>query len=363
MTQTLVRAEDLLAFVSAVLRGAGAAADIAQEVADHLVGANLAGHDSHGVVRMSQYLSQIDRGELVPDARPEVLRDAPGGALIDARRGFGQYSTAVALDWALERAQDTGIAAVAVRHSMHIGRLGHYTEKAAAAGVIGIVTAGAVGAEVGGMGLPGARGRFFSTNPWSFGFPGGHRTSVFDGATSAVAEGKVRLARAAGRPLPPGCIVDAGGNPTQDPEDFYAGGALLPLGGEVAGHKGYGLALASALLGGLATVGDPDPTVLGAAIAGHSTAKGRVAGVFLLVVDPELFAPRGGYHAVVDEALEAIEGAPPRAGTRGPVVPGQPEAAARAERARTGVALPDAAWSELVALGRRSGVELPATVG
>ena len=359
MTQTVVSAQELRTFGAGVLEGAGADPDIAREVADHLVGADLAGHDSHGVVRLTQYVGQVEKGQLDPAARPEVLRDSPGGALVDAHRGFGQFSTAFAMDWALERAGTHGIAAVAIRHSMHVGRLGHYTEKAAAAGAIGIVTAGAVGAEVGGMGVPGAQGRFLSTNPWSFGFPAVDRTTVFDGATSAVAEGKVRLARAAGQQLPPGCVVDREGNPSTDPEEFYAGGALLPLGGQLAGHKGYGLALASALLGGLAAVGDPDPTVLGAQIAGAGSAKGRLAGVFVLVVDPELFGPRQEYSALVDEALTGIENAPPQPGGRGPMVPGQPEASARAQRGTRGVPVAEAAWGELVELGRRYGVPAP----
>jgi uncharacterized oxidoreductase len=362
VSAVVVRAEDLQSFGAALIERAGAPQDIAAEVAGHLVGANLAGHDSHGVVRLTQYLGQAERGELLPDARPELLSEAPGGALVDAKRGFGPYSTAFAMDWAIERAAEQGIAAVAIRHSMHVGRLGHYTETAASAGVIGIVTAGAVGAEVGGMGLPGARGRFFSTNPWSFGFPGVERRSVFDGATSAVAEGKVRLARAAGQTLPPGCVVDKEGNPTQDPEEFYAGGALLPLGGELAGHKGYGLALASALLGGLSAMGDSDPTVLGAQIAGEGSPVGRLAGVFVLVVDPGLFGARRAYHELVDDALGAIESAPPQVGGRGPMVPGQPEASARAHREREGVPVAEAAWADLGELARRYAVAPPPTV-
>ena len=209
------------------------------------------------------------------------------------------------------------------------------------------------------MGLPGAQGPFFSTNPWSFGFPAVDRVTVFDGATSAVAEGKVRLARAAGEQLPPGCVVDRDGNPPTDPEEFYAGGALLPLGGQLAGHKGYGLALASALLGGLAQVGDPDPTVLGAQIAGAGPSRGRLAGIFVLVIDPGLFGPRQEYSTLVDEALTGIQDAPPQPGSRGPMIPGQPEQAARAERSTTGVPIAEASWADLVELGRRYGVPAP----
>jgi LDH2 family malate/lactate/ureidoglycolate dehydrogenase len=362
MSAHVVHAESLERFVTAVVERVGAEEDIAREVAVHLVRANLSGHDSHGVARIPQYLMQIDRGELIASARPVVTVDSGAGALVDAQRGFGQFSTAFALDWALERARDTGIAAVAVRHSMHIGRLGEYTERATDAGVIGIVTAGAFGAEVGGMGLPGARGRFFSTNPWSFGFPGETCAAVFDGSTSTVAEGKVRLARATGQVLPEGCVVDPDGNPSRDPEDFYAGGALLPLGGEAAGHKGYGLALASALLSGLAMVDDPSPTLIGSSIAGDGDPRGRVAGIFVLVIDPRLFASRNRYHSMVEETLETIQAAPASKGSRGPMVPGQPESAMRRQRREKGITLPAATWRDLDEAGERFGVSLQGVV-
>ena len=156
-----------------------------------------------------------------------------------------------ALEWAMARARQHGVAMVAVRHSTHIGRLGEYVERAAAEGLIGIVTVGAVGAGIGGVVPFGGRTRFLGTNPGRSRFPGHRRHFVFDAATSTVAEGKVRVARAAGKPCRPMPSWTRDGHPTRDAEAFYAGGALLPLGGALAGHKGYGLGLASALLGAL----------------------------------------------------------------------------------------------------------------
>ena len=257
----------LQSFVLRVLLGLGAEPDIAEEVARHLVRANLSGHDSHGVLRVPQYAEQVDSGELAPSARPSLLRESPVTALIDAQRGFGHFSTAFALDWAIRHARDLGVSAVAVRHSSHIGRVGEYGERAAAAGLIAIVTVGAAGPGVGGMVLFGGRQRFFGANPWCMAFPvAGGDPVLLDASSSTVAEGKVRLARASGKALPPGCIIDADGRPTTNPHDFYAGGALSPLGGEVAGHKGYGLAMASALIGALSMVDDPDHTLIGASV-------------------------------------------------------------------------------------------------
>ena len=163
---------------------------------------------------------------------------------------------------------------------------------------------------------------------------------VFDAATSLLAEGKVRVARAAGKPLPPDAIVDKDGRPSRDPEAFYAGGALLPLGGAAGGHKGYGLGLASALLGGLGMIGDTDPTLVGAAPPEGEDARGRMAGVFLQAIDPAAFGDAARYGELVDEALAAAKRQPPADGVAEVLVPGSrrlargPGGAARASRCR-----------------------------
>jgi LDH2 family malate/lactate/ureidoglycolate dehydrogenase len=353
--------EALERFSAEVFRSVGADADIAAEVARHLVRSNLSGHDSHGVIRIPQYIEQIDRGEYVPSARPEIVLETPVASLIDAHRGFGHYSTAFALDWAARQARRHGIAAAAVRHSMHIGRLGEYTERAGELGLIAIVTVGAGGPGVGGMLLHGGRGRFFGANPWSIGIPGlVGPPMIFDGSTSTVAEGKVRVARSKGAALPPGCIVDREGRPTTDPNDFYAGGALTPLGGEVAGHKGYGLAFASVLLGALAMIDDPDPTLIGASVVQETPdRRGILAGVFLAVIDPACFGDAGHYRAMVSEMLAAAKRMPPAPGSPEVLVPGEPEVRTRGQRSREGIGLPETTWQELARVGERFRIPLP----
>jgi LDH2 family malate/lactate/ureidoglycolate dehydrogenase len=351
--------DPLREFVAAVTRGMGADADVAAELARHLVGSNLAGHDSHGVIRVAQYVGDADQGVIVPSARPVVARETPVAALVDARRGFGQHSTMFALEWAMARARQHGVAMVAVRHSTHIGRLGEYAERAAAEGLVAIVTVGAVGVGVGGVVPFGGRRRFLGTNPWALSVPGRARTLIFDAATSTVAEGKVRVARAAGKPLPADAILDKDGRPTRDAAAFYAGGAILPLGGTLAGHKGYGLGLASALLGALAMIGDRQPTLVGAAPPEDADARGRIAGVFLQAIDPAAFGDADAYRDLVDEALAAAKREPPVDGVAEVLVPGEPEARARARRSREGVPLPTATWAELGRVADRFGVPLP----
>lgn len=353
--------EALEGFAVQLFRAVGADDNAAAEVARHLVRSNLSGHDSHGVIRIPQYIRQIDNGEYVPSGRPEILRETPVAALIDAHRGFGQYSTAFALDWAMRRARQSGIAAAAVRHSTHIGRLGEYTERAGAEGLIAILTVGAGGPGVGGMILHGAKGRFFGANPWSVGIPAlGRPPMMFDGSTSTVAEGKVRVARAKQAQLPPGCIVDREGRPTTDPNEFYAGGALTPLGGDVAAHKGYGLAFASVLLGGLGMIDDPEYTLIGASVVQETPdRRGIVAGVFLIVIDPAIFGDAGQYRAMVGEMLSAAKRMPPAEVGEEVLVPGEPEVRNREQRSREGIVLPEATWNDLCVVGDRFGVPLP----
>jgi hydroxycarboxylate dehydrogenase B len=355
----LCPADPLREFVAAVARRMGADPDVAAELARHLVGSNLAGHDSHGVIRVPQYVGDADQGHIVPSARPVVARESVVAALIDAQRGFGQHSTMFALEWAMARARQHGVAMVAVRHSTHIGRLGEYAERTAAEGLIGIVTVGAVGAGIGGVVPFGGRARFLGTNPWALSVPGRARRFIFDAATSTLAEGKVRVARAAGKLLPPDAILDSAGRPSRDAEAFYAGGALLPLGGALAGHKGYGLGLGSALLGALGMIGDAEPTLVGAAPPESSDARGRIAGVFLEVVDPAAFGDAARYRDLVDEALDAAKRQPPAEGVAEVLVPGEPEERARARRSREGIPLPAATWAELGKVGARYGVPLP----
>ena len=290
-------AQDLEPYVRTIFEATGTEPDIAATVAGHLIRSNLSGHDSHGVIRVMQYVAQIAEGEIAPSARPEVLRERGATGLIDAHRGFGHHSTAWALDCAGERAAGHGVALATVRHSTHIGRLGEYAERACDRGMIAIVTVGAAGPGVGGMVLFGGRKRFLGANPWAIGIPAqGRPPLVFDGSTSTIAEGKVRVARDQGCDVPADCILDADGKPTTKTEDFYAGGTLVPLGGRVAGHKGYGLAMASALLGALATIDDPEPTLIGARIReAVDDPRGRVAGVFLVVIDPAAFGGAATY--------------------------------------------------------------------
>jgi uncharacterized oxidoreductase len=352
VAETLHQAAGLEHLARHIFLAMGASEPVAGTVAGHLVRANLSGHDSHGVLRIPQYVAEADRGDLIPSATASVARESGAVGLVDAGHGFGHSATAMAMEWVAERALQFGIAAAAVRRSNHIGRLGEYAELAAARGVIGIATVGVLGA--GGVTPYGGRGRYLGTNPWAIGVPSAGEPMIYDAATSAVAEGKLRVARSKGAPVPAGAIVDSAGKPSLDPADYYEGGAMLPLGGVLAGHKGYGLALASALIGGLAMVDDEAPSTAGtAALPGG---PGWLAGAFVIAIDPDWFGGAERYRSAVAEALAGLRRQPPAEGVAEILVPGDPERRSRALRGRDGIPIPDPVWSELAEVAGRYGI-------
>jgi LDH2 family malate/lactate/ureidoglycolate dehydrogenase len=221
------------------------------------------------------------------------------------------------------------------------------------------LTVGAAGAGVGGATPYGGAQRFLGTNPWSIGVPTTDPNPfLVDFATTVVAEGKVRVARDKHDALPPGCIVDKQGNASTDPAEFYAGGMLLPFGA----HKGYGLALASALLGGLAAIGDPSPNLAGSPLQpNQSDAGDRMGGALLIAIDPGAFGEREAYAAGVGRVSAAVRRVPAAPGSAGVLVPGEPEARTTAQRRRDGISLPDDTWQAITTVAAEHGVALPRT--
>jgi LDH2 family malate/lactate/ureidoglycolate dehydrogenase len=318
----------------------GATDGVAAEVARHLVNAELSGHASHGVLRLSQYADEIAAGVIDPGATPERVPAAGQVLLIDAKRGFGHAAAALAVQAVLEAA-DSGPVLATIRNCTHIGRLGEYSERLAASGLLSCVAVGAAGPGVGVMAAFGSRSgeAFLNTNPWAMAFPAEGGAVVFDAAMSTIAEGKVLAAAASGGQLPAGCVLDSSGRPSTDPADYAADGTLTPLGGALAGHKGYGLALAAALLGGLAHADGSVPELGGLArIRRPELAQESLGGVAVWAMRP----PGAGYARAVGSLTAALR-------ADGVLVPGDLE---RRHRERNGdtVRLPGATLDALARL-------------
>lgn len=339
-------ADRLTAFARELFVALGVPADEAAVVSRSLVDANLAGHDSHGVIRIPAYLALISPGQLHPAARPEILQETPTSVLIDGHRGFGQIAGLFATDRAIEKAKSQGIAIAGIVNCTHMGRMGEYAERGVAAGCIVLTCVGGFGGT--GHSAPyGGTGRFFGTNPIAFGFGGAEVDPVIgDMATTMVAEGKLRVARAKGAPLPEGLILDKHGNPTTDVEEFYDGGSLLPFGG----HKGSALALFIDLIS-TALTGSRDHT------EGAYPAFGPT-GTIVIAIANDLWRPAEAFAADVDATVQRLKSVPPAPGFPEVLVAGEPERRTRAQRLREGIEIAEATWAALREAAERLGVRV-----
>ena len=248
----MVQADRLTRIGAALLKAAGASEEEAGAVAVGCVNANLAGHDSHGVIAIPTYIDRIKAGHIVPGAKWTIVQESPTTTVIDGHWGFGFHVNAKAMALTIEKAKTANVAACTVFRQSHVGRLAAYPLMAMRAGMIGIATADS-GRSPKHVAPFGGREARLGTNPISIAVPSDLEAPFYlDMATSAVAAGKIALSVARGEQIPQGWIIDAEGRHTTDPTQYRKGGALLPLGGS-EGYKGSGLAAMVEVLCGLLT--------------------------------------------------------------------------------------------------------------
>lgn len=338
--------ETLAKFVSQIFQEAGASEKTAHLVANSLVASNLAGHDSHGIVRVRQYLNNIAGGDLDPAATPQIVRETAVIAAVDAKRGFGQVAAHLGITIAVEKAKEQGLAATGLFNCGHVGRLGEWVQMAADQNTIGLAFCN--GGGPGGAVAPfGGAARLLGTNPIAAAVPVKDRAPVvLDFATSAVAEGKVRIARNSGKSIPEGWIANAQGEATTDPNDLYNGGMLLPA----ANHKGYSLSLLVEFLGGLLTS------------SGSACLPGFVMGngVLFLVLAVDSFRTAEAFLADAAALAEKAKAVPPATGFDEVLLPGEPEQRAAEKRRADGIPIDETTWRELVEEAGKVGVATPA---
>ena len=342
----VIQAEILADFVGRILQAAGATKQVAVLVANSLVKSNLVGHDSHGVVRVRQYLDTIAAGQLEPTAEPLIAQETPTITMIDARHGFGQLAARFAMEQTIAKAQLQGLAATGLFNCNHIGRLGEWVQLAADQGLIGLAFCN--GGRPGGLVTPyGGSGRALGTNPIAAAVPiAGRSPVVIDFSTSVVAEGKVRVARNKGQALPAGWIQDAEGRPSTNPEDLYAGGTLLPM----AGHKGYGLSLLVELLGGMLT---------GQSCPGLPTYTVLKNGVLFIVLAIEPFRSPEDFLKDSSMLCELVKSVTPAQGFEEVLLPGEPEQRTATRRRAEGIPVDETTWGQLSGAAAELGVGVP----
>ncbi len=331
-----------------ILQAAGTPPQDAQIVAEELAEANLLGHDSHGVIRLMQYVSCVEQGQIRPGSGFEVVQEGPAYALADGKFDFGQVSARKALALGIQKANEAGTATVLLRNGNHVGRLGSYTERAAREGFVALMV---VNAPAGGGVAPfgGIEGRL-GTNPLSIAAPWGNEALVLDMTTSATAEGKLRVAYQKGERIAEGLLIDAQGRPTTDPAAFYANppGALLPLGGAL-GFKGYGLAVMIDVLAGI---------VSGSGVFRDDLPRGA-NGVWMQLIAIDRFISRAEYDRWLERYVERIRSTPRAPGVEEILLPGEIEQRRKQQRLQDGIDVPEATWRQIGELAARLGVPLP----
>jgi len=359
MADVTVHPETLHRWMTDLWLRAGCSPDEARLTADHLVGANLAGHDSHGVGMAPRYVKSMQAGELQLNQTVRIVLDNGPLVTVDGCRGMGQSVTHQAMNIAIERARVHGVCVMGLKHSHHLGRVGHWAEQAIAAGLASVHFTNAVAAMP--MVAPhgGAAARFL-TNPFTVGIPRpGTTPIVLDFATSAIAHGKVRVAHNKKKSdpsvqVPEGCLIDAQGRPTRDPDVMFEPpegphGALQTS----AAHKGYALAMVCELLGAALTGGET------AQPANRTMRYAIWNNMFTIVFDPARIGPAERFAQEARAFVEWVESAPLSGTTDRIMMPGDPERRARADRAQ-GLPIDLGTLEELDAAARAVDPALPA---
>ena len=350
--------EVLQEFTVRLLALAGVPAEDAELAAEVLLAADLRGIDSHGVARLRGYFDILRGGQVNPAPELRVVRETLTTATVDGDNGLGLVVGPRANEIAMDKALEAGSGWVAVRNTNHFGIAGYYVLRALERDLIGwaMTNSSALVAPLFGV------GRMLGTNPLAIAFPGDEEPPiVVDFATSAVAFGKIEIARRMGLPIPEGWAIDVHGRPATDPQAVYDGGALLPVGStrELGGHKGYALAMAVDVLSGVLSGANWGPFAPAFAIEQRPAGSvGEGIGHFFGALRIDGFIDPDEFKRQVDHLVRTFRATPAAPGTGGPLIPGDPEREAEVVRRRDGIPLIPPVAADLEALAAETGVPL-----
>jgi LDH2 family malate/lactate/ureidoglycolate dehydrogenase len=339
-----VRADVLLPLVLDIFRRCGLGDDDAACLAGSLVNADVRGVHSHGVLRVPEYVKKLTVGGVDPRGRPAVVRDIGACMVVDGGNSMGQIGTHFAMQRALERAESTGIAAVAVRGSNHCGALAEYVLQAVSRDMIGIVTTNALPT----MAPWGGTQRLLGINPLGIGIPAGAEWPiVYDAAFSASAHGKIRVYKQRGQQLPPGWALDSAGRPTTDPAAAIDG-LLQPIGE----FKGANLAMIMGILSSMLS-GASYGTQLGDM---HAGPKAGQDGHFVCAVRIAAFEDTVRFKARIDEAIRELHASRLAPGFERVYAPGEKEFLSEQAYRRDGIPLTLETIADVLATARTLGI-------
>ena len=354
-----VQVEPLKSIVTETFKHNGCSAEEASRIAVRLSGANLRGHDSHGVIRVPRYVDYLKEGKQIAGVTAEIITESDILAVIDGKFGFGQTVGEQAVDIGIKKAKVNGIAITALQNAGHLGRIGDWAERAAAADLVSIhmvnVRGSLIVAPFGGI------DRRMSTSPFCAGIPlnDGEDPIILDMATSVVAEGKALVALKGGKPLPDDAIVTESGDVTGDPKPLYGDtnqgefpnpsngpGALRAFGN----HKGSGLNFLMEMMAGALT---------GSGCAGTLSEPQRrfCNGMFSMYFSPNAFGhSENSFVSEVKAYVEFLKSSRPTEAGEEVLIPGEKEKQVMAERLKSGLPLAPEAWEDIVKTARDSGM-------
>ena len=344
----LIEHVSLTRVASAIMAAAGAPANHAEAVAQHLVEANLKGHDSHGVGMIPSYVKGMLDQQVDPHRHAEIIKDSNAIVSIDAGTGLGRVVGIEAMDIGIDRAQKYGVSCVALGNAAHLGRIGAFAEHCADHGLVSMHYVNVVGHDPVVVAF-GGRDRRFITNPYCCAVPrpsGQH--VVLDMATTTVAAGKVRVAYMKGVQVPPQSLVDESGIETTDPAVIFGErptGAMQPFGT----HKGYGLMVICELLGGaLGGLFTMQPE--------HPRMGATLNNMLSILIDPSAVGDLQAFDEEVGAMIDYIYASTPADGVDRVRLPGDPEKESTAHRKRHGVEIDPNSWESVLNSAENAGL-------
>ena len=338
-------ADVLTEHVSQIFQAYNVPKQTADVVATSLVLSNLKGHDSHGIIRVVEYIDWLGKGLVDANATLEVIEEKNTILITDGHFGFGQLIGRKATEKAIYKCQQEGACILTIRRSGHLGRIGEFVEIAAEAGIVCFSLTNTHGGGI--LVAPyGGKERRLSANPLSAGAPVDGNSMIMDISTCAIAEGKIKVARERNETIPENAIIDGNGLPTTSPQDFYDDppGALLPI----AGHKGFALSLFAEVLAG--------------AISGAGCSKQGIArvanGWFAIFVEPEAFCGQDFYQDQLQALKTWVKSSEKQDGIDQILLPGEPEERIFSERTQNGIPIENSTWQKIRKIAHSQGLTI-----
>lgn len=342
----VIQAERLMEHCQDLLECSGVPVHQAKLIADTLVEANLRGVDSHGVVRLSNYIERLQKGVVQAKTEVRTAEDFGAVALLDAEHGMGQIASFTAMEMALEKAEKLGIGAVGVRNSHHFGMASYYSVMAAKQGMIGISLSNTTPL----MPPTGGTSARLGNNPLAIAVPSSQPFPVvLDMALSQVAYGKILMASQKNQMIPDGWGTDDKGNPTNDPQAVLGGGFLLPAGGA----KGYGLAFFIDILSGVLTgsgFGDGVKSLY------RNFEEPNRCGHFFIAINVRPFSSLPVFDEAIRRYIAYIRQTPRAEGIEEIFIPGEMEYQVYKERKKTGIPIDSVTYNDLASLAEQVGM-------